>query len=58
MLHINIRLPRTLHGLDQICLTFLVLWTKILSTDISVYTLVKESCGGFHTWKLPDTVAF
>jgi len=58
LLHINIRLPATLHSLDQICLTFPVLWTKILSADISVCTFVKESCGGFHTWKLPDTVAY
>ena len=58
MLHINICLLPTLHSLDQICLTFLVLWTKILSMDISVYTLVKGSYGGFHTRKLPDTVAY
>ena len=57
-MHINIRLPPKLHSLDQICLTFLVLWTKILSMDISVYTFFKESCWGFHTWKLPDTVAY
>jgi hypothetical protein len=58
MLHINICLPPMLHSLDQICLTFLVLWAKILSTYISVSMFIKASCGGLQTWKLPDTVAY